>query len=1184
MKKFKLLLSLIAILIISFIESGCKNNNIEYTVIFNFNDAYIVVDDIETHDKYETTIKSGENINLLTPYKDGYEFVGWYLEDVKITDLVNVTKDIELFAEWKPLYGVTYSIKYELNGGKFSTTVFESYSSGDEFTLPIPEKEGYVFEGWYLNSDYSGEEKEKILSSDFKDIVLYAKFSIKEDEYKIEYNLNGGYFIDDVLYEYTPGVIYKLPEPEKDEYIFDGWYLNSECTGETITEINTNEQQTISLYAKWEDIYVRRSITFFLEGGKFTSEYPESYPEGKGVNLPTPTRKGYDFAGWKDTSNEKIITEINSKAYGDKVLVAVWEKIYVYSEIEYVLNGGTLESDAPQIYPEGKWITLPTPKKNGYFFRGYYYESDFSGKEITMIDNGKTGKITVYAKWIEANLENAYVSFYGDSITTFNGMIPEGFATYYPLLDVQSVETTWWHQVISKTGSKLLVNNSYGGTAVYGGKNQGMDEERIALLSTKEVSSPDIIIVYLGINDVGNKRSLDVFENGYQSMLNSIKKIYPRAEIFLCTLAYENLTNDSAPGLRDAFSEIITKLANTNNCEIIDFKNAITKDNAGRVLGDRVHPNSLGMNLLADKAIEVLEEFYKNNKKYEIIYELNGGFFPQLSIVNQYKDLKVPLHLPIPEKNGFEFDGWYDNNGNKIDRINIESSGNIKLTAKWNDIVLKEDEVVINFIDYLGNQTVKKIKYGQKVEKVNNSVNGDIEYVWMVGTKLFDFTKPITENITVTETWKSVYEIISKTFSDNVFDDLIINNEYTTSMGKINVTWQSSDKYTVDVTNGRVNPAREDKEVYINAKFTRFNETINYSFKINVLPIEFKSLTGIKPVFAYIYSNTNNMPINDLTINTIDVAHYGFARAISNGTVSVGDLNNMDDVLKLRKQGIRVLLCIGGYGAAGEPFSDVALTKELREKFAASIVETIEKYHFDGVDIDWEYPGYNTGRDTAVDRPNYTLLMEEIKKQVKAKNSDYIVSAALPGGIFGYTRYELNKLDRVLDYVHLMTYDLQSSAKTSHHTSLYNGTHSPFGSVEQTVKTYNDGGISKNKLIVGVAFYGRVFTLSGEVTTILGNTNVLSAGKAITYKNLYEQYLSKIYSSDSSVKRYFDEETCAPYIYDSKNKLFITYDDPESVTAKCKYVNDNDLGGVMFWDYGEDLTFTLLNAIYNEMK
>ena len=610
----------------------------------------------------------------------------------------------------------------------------------------------------------------------------------------------------------------------------------------------------------------------------------------------------------------------------------------------------------------------------------------------------------------------------------------------------------------------------------------------------------------------------------------------------------------------------------------------ITKENVGKVLGDRVHPNSLGMNLLADKAVDVLNSFYQNNKEYEISYELNGGKFTQLNIVNQYKDLKVPLYLPIPEKVGYEFEGWYDSVGNKVTSVEIGSKGDLKLSAKWREIIQTEEELTVNFIDYLGNQTIKTIKYGEKVEKIPNSANESIEYVWMVDTEIFDFSKPITEDITVTETWKSVYEIISQTFSKNVFDDLIIENEYTTSMGKVNVVWQSSDKYTIDVTNGRVNPAREDKDVYITAKFTRLNEVTNYSFKVNVLHIEFKSLSGIKPVFAYVYSNTNNMPINDLTVKTIDVAHYGFARALSNGNVSVGDLSNMDDVLKLRKEGIRVLLCIGGYGAAGEPFSDVALTKELREKFAASIVEAIEKYHFDGVDIDWEYPGYQTGRDTSVDRPNYTLLVEEIRKQLKAKNSDYIISAALPGGIFNYVKYELNKLNDILDYVHLMTYDLQNSSKTSHHTALYSGTYTPFGSVAQTVKTYNDAGISKNKLIVGIAFYGRVYSLTGDVSTILGNTNVSSGGKAITFKNLYEQYLSKAYLPDSTVKRYFDEEACAPYIFDSKNKVFITYDDPQSVTAKCKYVNDNDLGGVMFWDYGEDLTFALLNAIYNEMK
>ena len=121
--------------------------------------------------------------------------------------------------------------------------------------------------------------------------------------------------------------------------------------------------------------------------------------------------------------------------------------------------------------------------------------------------------------------------------------------------------------------------------------------------------------------------------------------------------------------------------------------------------------------------------------------------------------------------------------------------------------------------------------------------------------------------------------------------------------------------------------------------------------------------------------------------------------------------------------------------------------------------------------------------------------MEEIRKEVKAKNSDYIVSAALPGGIFGYTRYELNKLDNVLDYVHLMTYDLASSAKVTHHAAPFNGDYTPFGSVEQTVKTYNEGGISKKKLIVGIAFYGRAFYLNEKGENILGSTDINQSNK-----------------------------------------------------------------------------------------
>ena len=96
------------------------------------------------------------------------------------------------------------------------------------------------------------------------------------------------------------------------------------------------------------------------------------------------------------------------------------------------------------------------------------------------------------------------------------------FANYYPAVDVQSVEDTWWHQVVTKTNSKLLMNNSYGGTAVYGGTNQGIDVNRIKLLATKEIKSPDVIIIFFGINDVVNGRTTTLFES---SLYETIIKI-----------------------------------------------------------------------------------------------------------------------------------------------------------------------------------------------------------------------------------------------------------------------------------------------------------------------------------------------------------------------------------------------------------------------------------------------------------------------------------------------------------------------------------------------------------------------------------------------------------------------------------------------------------------------------------
>lgn len=1145
----------------TFIFASCKEES-KFTLYLNYN-----CEEIENE---TITLSINEEYKLPVPSRDGYVFIGWEDNSKNILETIIITdKNIRLIAKWEEVKK-SYSISYKLNGGNLTDNVKYEYSFGEDYLLPIPSYQGLAFLGWFDNLNFEGDE---ILSTKSlnKDLVLYAKFGNP----KIIYNMDDGYFLDDVKYEYVIGEEYKLPEPEREDYIFLEWYETSDFSGEAIKKISSTSTKTIVLYAKWEYMYEVKEIEYFLAGGSFLSDVPSTYPEGKGCLLPVPYREGYKFLGWYDLSMKRIINELNEREYGNKNLIAKWEKIYNYSRINYVLNGGTLPNSAPVLYPETKGLELISPVRNGYFFRGYYYNSDFSGNRVKEIDAKKIGDITLYAKWEEAKFENAYISFYGDSMTAFKDNIPEEFKYFYPFNDVESVEDMWYYQVIKETNSKLLVNNSYGGTAVYGGTNQGIDEKRIALLGSDGID-PDIIIIYLGLNDVVNQRTISMFRDAYTQMIESIQKIYPDSKLFLCTLGYETKTNESSLGLRDAFSDIIETIANEKDCEIIRFKDTLTVDNYKGNLVDVIHVNSKGMKMLSSEAIRVLKNYFTNINGFEINYELNGGRFLTPALTT-FKDLKVNAMLNEPIREGYKFLGWYNENNELVTCIKAYENKNFNLSAKWEKIEKKDLELDVKIIDAYGNESSKKVSYGDKLEKVENTSN---KYVWMEGTSIYNFDNPITENIVIREVWSGIYEIISNTFKDHIFDDLTILKKYDTSVGIIEANWQSSDKYTLNLSNGRVNPGREEIEVSIIGKFTLNNEMMNYSFSVIVNAIEFKTLENIKPTFAYIYSNIANLKFDNLTTNAIDVAHYGFARVTQNSEVSIGELSYLDKVLTLRKYGIRVLLCIGGYGEAGIEFSNTALTQEKREKFAKSIVETVEKYHFDGVDIDWEYPGYKTGRETSIDKPNYTLLMEEIRKQLKAKNNDYIISAALPGGNQSYSRYELNKLDNILDYIHLMTYDLQSSGKVTHHAAPFDGDYTPFGSVEQTVNIYLKSGISKEKLVVGAAFYGRMFYLKGEVNDVLGNTNIIKGGVNITFTNLYDNYLSKAFINGSGVYRYFDEKSKAPYIYDSKNKIVISYDDSVSIKAKMDYIKDNDLGGIMFWDYGEDNTHILLNAIY----
>ena len=164
-----------------------------------------------------------------------------------------------------------------------------------------------------------------------------------------------------------------------------------------------------------------------------------------------------------------------------------------------------------------------------------------------------------------------------------------------------------------------------------------------------------------------------------------------------------------------------------------------------------------------------------------------------------------------------------------------------------------------------------------------------------------------------------------------------------------------------------------------------------------------------------------------------------------------------------------------------------------------------------------------------------------------------------------------------------MTYDFHDSKYAYHHTALYPSSNSSLKSnVKDSVDIYVNEGVPIEKLVIGVAFYGRVYVLSGAATTQygIGSSGVIKSGDHMTYTEIYN-YLK---DNRGSYITYYDPTACAPSIYIPSENKVITYDNANSISAKCNYVNSTNVGGIMYWENGEDQTDALLNALYKGMK
>lgn len=297
MRNLKVLATIMMFAIFSVLLFGCKNiadidlQNIEsITINFELNNGdskrTIIVDQelISSIDVEALKDIKLEDLDYLLPEKKDFLLENWYFDEaftqpleedsviideyLKILKLESIIIEITIYAKWIPLDEKIYTITYNLDGGSNNSLNPISFSEADQVDLLEPSKKGFVFLGWFDNSDFVNDKILKIPLGTKINVMLYASWKENnvDEIYNITYHLDGG------ENEAENVVIYKssdkniiLLSPIKEGFSFMGWYSDSEFTT-IITTIPKGSTGDIDLWAKWGDASM---LTFAYENGSY---------------------------------------------------------------------------------------------------------------------------------------------------------------------------------------------------------------------------------------------------------------------------------------------------------------------------------------------------------------------------------------------------------------------------------------------------------------------------------------------------------------------------------------------------------------------------------------------------------------------------------------------------------------------------------------------------------------------------------------------------------------------------------------------------------------------------------------------------------------------------------------------------------------------------------------------------